>query len=68
MVKQYISLEGKSNEAGIRFKEDCLIWNGLKIPVKVDYDNTYEYQAMQDEICRCKIKRRFVRDEYKYYL
>lgn len=61
------SLEGKSNKTGIRFKDNTLLWNGLKVPVKIDYKNPYEYQAMQDEICYCRIKRKFVRGKYKYY-
>lgn len=62
------SLEGKSNGTGIRFKNDMLLWNGLKIPVKVDYDNPYEYQAMQNEIAYCRIVRKYVRNKYKFYL
>ncbi|NLW26126.1 MAG: transposase, partial [Hungateiclostridium saccincola] len=62
------SLEGKSNKTGIRFKDGFLIWNGLKIPVKIDYNNHYEYQALKDEICYCRIKRRFIKGKYKYYL
>lgn len=62
------SLEGKSNKTGIRFKDNYVIWNGLNIPVVIDYDNPYEYQAMQNEICYCRIKRKFVHGKYKYYL
>jgi hypothetical protein len=62
------SLEGKSNTTGIRFKDDSLVWNGLKIPVEIDYKNPYEYQAMQDKICYCRVKRKFIREKYKYYL
>ena len=62
------SLEGKSNKTGIRFKDGFLIWNGLKILVKIDYNNPYEYQALKDEICYCRIKRRFIKGKYKYYL
>ena len=62
------SLEGKSNKTGIRFKDGFLIWNGLKITVKIDYNNPYEYQALKDEICYCRIKRRFIKGKYKYYL
>lgn len=62
------SLEGKSNKTGIRFKDGFLIWNGLKIPVRIDYNNPYEYQALKDEICYCRIKRRFIKGKYKYYL
>ena len=62
------SLEGKSNKAGIRFKADTLFWNGLVIPVKINYNNYYEYQAMQNQICYNRIVRKFVRGKYKYYL
>ena len=62
------SLEGKSNNTGIRLKNDCLLWNGLKISVKIDYNNPYEYQAMQNEIAYCRIVRKFIRNKYKYYL
>ena len=62
------SLEGKSNKTGIRFADDTMIWNGLKIPVKIDYDNYYEYQAMQYEICYCRIIRKYVRNKNKYYV
>ena len=62
------SLEGKSNGTGIRFKSDMLVWNRLKIPVKVDYDNPYEFQAMQNEIAYCRIVRKYVRNKYKFYL
>ena len=62
------SLEGKSNKTGIRFKNDMIIWNGLKIPVIVDYDDYYEYQAMQCDICYCRIVRKYVRNKYKFYV
>ena len=61
------SLEGKSNNTGIRFKDDYLIWNGLNIPVLIDYDNYYEYQAMQCDICYCRIVRKFVHNKNRYY-
>lgn len=40
------SLEGKSNSTGIRFVDEHLVWNGLNIPVVIDWNNPYEYQAM----------------------
>ena len=33
------SLEGNSNAQGIRFRDDTILWNGLKIPVIIDYNN-----------------------------
>lgn len=62
------SLEGKSNKQGIRFKNDAILWNGLKIPVVIDYDNYYENQVLKSEIAYCRIVRKFVRNKYKYYV
>ena len=57
------TLEGKSNKTGIRFKDSVIIWNGLKISVVIDYDNYYEYQAMQSDICYCRIIRKYIRNK-----
>lgn len=65
---EFNSLEGKSNNSGIRFKDDMILWNGLKIPVAIDYDNYYEYQAMHSKICYNRIVRKYVRNKYKYYV
>ena len=62
------SLEGKSNKTGIRIINDTLVWNGLKIPVLIDYNNHYEYQAMQCDICYNRIIRKYVRNKYKFYV
>ena len=62
------SLEGKSNETGIRFKDNKLIWNGLNVPVSIDYKNLYEVQALENEISYCRIVRKYVRNKYKFYL
>lgn len=62
------SVEGKSNKSGIRFKNDTLSWNGLSIPVKINYNNYYEYQCMQSTICYNRIVRKFVRGRYKFYV
>lgn len=62
------SLEGKSNSTGIRLVDEHLIWNGLNIPVVIDWNNPYEYQAMQSEISYCRIITKFVRNKYKFYV
>lgn len=63
-----VSLEGKTNKTGIRLKGNTLFWNGLLIPVKINYNNPYEYQAMQNTICYNRIIRKFIRGKYKFYL
>ena len=45
-----------------------IIWNGLKIPVIIDYDNYYEYQSLQSKICYNRIVRKYIRNKYKYYV
>lgn len=62
------SFEGKTNSTGIRFKDNKLIWNGLNIPVVIDYKNPYEVQSLENEIAYCRIVRKFVRNKYKFYL
>ena len=62
------SLEGKSYKKGIRFKNNMILWNGLKIPAIIDYDNYYEYQAIHSDILYCRIIRKCVRNKYKYYV
>lgn len=62
------SLEGKTNSSGIRFKDKMILWNGLKIPVAINYNNYYENQALKSEISYCRITRKFVRHKYKYYV
>ena len=62
------TLEGKSNKTGIRFNDNKLIWNGLIIPVVIDYNNDYESLALQNDISYCRIVRKYVKDKYKYYI
>lgn len=62
------SLKGQTNTRGIRFRDDMILWNGLTIPVIIDYNNYYENQALKSEIAYCRIIRRFVRKKYKYYV
>jgi hypothetical protein len=64
------SLEGKSNNTGIKYKIDLnrLEWNGLSIPVALNINNEYETSALRNKICYCRVKRKFVRGMYKYIL
>lgn len=62
------ALDGKTNTRGIRFRENVILWNGLKIPVVIDYNNYYENQSLKSEIAFCRIIRKLVRNKYKYYV
>ena len=62
------SLEGTINGAGIRFRNNKILWNGIEIPVVIDYNNYYENQALKSEIALCRLVRKFVGNKYKYYV
>lgn len=62
------SLEGKSNNTGIRFKNNKLQWNGLNIPVIIKKNDIYAHMALQDRIKYCRIVRKLIRGKIKYYL
>lgn len=67
---QLNSLEGKTNDTGIRFKATTRIceWSGLKIHVLIDEDNPYEVESLTHPIAYCRLVRQFVRGKKKYYL
>lgn len=62
------SLEGKSNNTGIRFKNNKLQWNGLNISVIIKKNDIYAHMALQDRIKYCRIVRKLIRGKIKYYL
>ena len=62
------SVEGKSNGTGIRFIENRLIWLDLDIKVSIDPNNPYEIMALEKKIKFCRIKRKFIKGAYKYYI
>lgn len=62
------SLEGKTNISGITFRDGCLVWNGLTIPIKVRPNDLYAQSAFHDRIKYCRIMRRWHKNRYNYYL
>ena len=62
------SVEGKSNKAGIKFKENTLVWSGLEIPVVVKKNDVYAQIALTNKIKYCRIVRKFIRGKNKYYV
>nr|DAY38440.1 MAG TPA: hypothetical protein [Bacteriophage sp.] len=65
---EFNTLEGKTNKTGIRFKDNMLVWNKLKIPICINYNNLYEFQSLKNDICYCRIIRKYIRNKYKYYV
>ena len=62
------SIEGKSNKQGIRFRDNTLLYNGLKIPVIIKDKDIYVHTALQNRIKYCRIKREIIKGKYHYYV
>lgn len=62
------SFEGKTNSTGIRFKDKHLLWNGLSIPVMIHPNDVYAHLALQDRMKYCRIVRKTIRGNIKYFL
>ena len=69
------SLEGKSNTAGIRYKNGIIKWNGLQLKVVIDPNNAYERYPFRYEddkkkfdLKYCRIIRKIIRGKHKYYV
>ena len=53
---QLISVEGKTNASGIRFRDNEIVWSGLKLPIMFDMKDKHGVQAHALE-CRIKYVR-----------
>lgn len=62
------SIEGKTNKQGIRFRDDTILFSGLKIPAIIDKNDIYAHMSLQNKIKYCRIKREIVKGKYHYYV
>ena len=62
------SVEGKSNSSGIRFKDNMLFWNKLKIPAVAKKNDLYAQMALENKVKYCRIVRKMIRGKCKFYL
>jgi hypothetical protein len=62
------SIEGKTNKQGIRFRDNVVLFSGLKIPAIIDKNDIYAHQALLNKIKYCRIKREIIKREYHYYI
>lgn len=62
------SIEGKTNKQGIRFRENTILFSGLKIPVVIKKNDLYVHISLQNKIKYCRIKREVIKGKYHYYV
>ncbi len=65
---ELLSLSGKTNNTSIRYKDGCVIWKGLVIPVHFHKNSEYEKEAMKNQIRLCHLKRQKIHDRWHYYV
>jgi hypothetical protein len=65
---QMDSLEGKTNETGLIFKNDSLYWSGLEIPCIINTDNDLITYGLNHKVKYCRIVRRNINGKNRFYL
>lgn len=59
---------GASGPREIRFKDGYVLWNGLRLKVKLDESNVYEQQMLEHRIRFCRILKKPDRRKNHYYV
>ncbi|WP_242289136.1 MULTISPECIES: transposase [unclassified Bacillus cereus group] len=63
------SVEGKSNKAGIRFKENRVYWNGLRLPVRFRKNDLFIEESLTlHTIKYCRLIKKVIRGKDTFYL
>ncbi len=63
-----LSVEGKNNAAGIRFKDGRLEWFGLSVQPQIRRGDSYAREALKHHVKYCRIKRMSMGTSWDYYL
>lgn len=68
-IRDFRSMESKTNKQGIRFREEYVEWCGLHIPVRVRKKDVYAKQCLQNNrIKYCRIHRKWHKHKWRYYV
>ena len=62
-----LSLEGKNNAAGLKFKDGRMQWFGLNIQPQIHHDDEYAMEALTHTVKYCRLLRKAVGSRYHYY-
>lgn len=65
---QGYSVAGKSGGVEIIFRGSYIEWKGLKLPIKLNPDNTYENEMLQNRVKYCRIVRKPGRNKVHWYV
>lgn len=62
------SVSGKSGGLEIIFRETYVEWKGLKLPIKLDNNNTYETEMLTRRVKYCRIVRKPGKNKPRWYV
>ncbi|MHC0038843.1 nuclease/transposase family protein [Pseudoneobacillus sp. C159] len=60
------SVEGKTNQAGIRFKDNIVHWLGLSLPIILKSNDSYAHQALLSRVKYGRIVRKWIKGRHRY--
>lgn len=63
-----MSMEGKSNASGLRYRNGKLFWIGLCIPAPVKKNDYYAQEALTHRVKYCRIVRKPMGTTWHFYL
>ena len=65
---EIVSLRGKNNKQGIRFKDGKLVWGKMVIQPQLRKKDIYARKALKNSVKYCRIVRKMLGTKWHYYL
>ena len=66
--RHFSSLEGKTNQSGLRFRDGLFSWMGLSIPVFKDEDDPVVLYALSKRVKYVRLVKRFLRGQTRFFI
>ena len=63
-----MSVENKSNNTGLRLKDNIVLWNDLKLKIKEKRNDIYNIQSRNDKTKYIRILKRKIRRKTRYFV
>ena len=65
---EFDTLEGKTSFNGIKFCDTHIEFRDMKLRYVVEIDNQYEEEAIRHVVSYCRIVRKMIRGQHRYYV
>ncbi len=66
--RELSSVEGKTNDAGIRFKNGYVEWSGVQMPILAAPGDAWQAEALAAKTKYCRLVRRLIRGRDRWYV